>query len=139
MGVSHRDLACHASRLTPHARNHLARAAQEIEFLYSGLPADILSDQIQRIYWENGREAYVSRLAAVLHHLGSALTAVGCTDAELSAAPCAAAVKQTGDDDATAVRILPQLYTAEIADVINATNTPDEPPEALTNVHSEKK
>lgn len=83
-GVDHRDLACYASKLTPHVRDHLALAAQGIEELYTSLPAMITPDWAQRTYWEDSREVYLTRLTQALQHLGSALVAAGCTDAELN-------------------------------------------------------
>jgi hypothetical protein len=83
-GVDHRDLACYASRLTPHVRDHLAHAAQEIEKLYGQLPSAASFESQQREHWEEGREDYIESIRSVLGHLASALTAVGCTDEQLA-------------------------------------------------------
>lgn len=82
-GVDYTALACHAQALTPYVREHLSRAAQGIEELYGQLPSAIVSDEDQRVHWETGRDAYVSRICEAIQHLGRALSAVGCTDAEL--------------------------------------------------------
>lgn len=91
-GVDHRRLACYATELTPHVRDHLARAAQEIENLYGRLPAGTVLEEDQRKHWTEGREDYIDSLRAVLGHLASALTAVGCTDKRL-------ALGESGEDD----------------------------------------
>lgn len=83
-GVDHYALACDAVRLTPYVRDHLARAAQGIEALYTQLPAAPVPESAQRAHWENGREAYIVRLREVLEHLAAALNAVGCTDRQLA-------------------------------------------------------
>lgn len=82
MGVDHNELACHASLLTPYIRDRLARAARALEELYGQLPSPLAPEGEQRGYWEGGREAYVGRICEVIQHLGSALSAVGCTDDE---------------------------------------------------------
>lgn len=83
-GVDHRQFACYASTLTPHVRDHLARAAQGIEKLYGQLPAATVSEADQREHWTEGREAYIDSIRDVLGHLAAALTAVGCTDKQLA-------------------------------------------------------
>jgi hypothetical protein len=110
-GVDHRELACYATALTPYVRDHLARAAQNIEELYAQLPSAVVGEEQQRGYWESGREAYITRLCEVLHHLGAALTAVGCTDDELkSMCGCEESVKEEKRD------IPPQFSESAVRD-----------------------
>lgn len=83
-GVSHRDLACYASKLTPYVQEHLALALQDMEKLYAELPPVLLEDSVQRVFWEGFREEYISRVRGSLDHIGAALAAVGCTDDQLA-------------------------------------------------------
>lgn len=83
-GVNYTELACQATVLTPYVREHLSRAAQGIEELYAKLPSALVDDAAQRAHWEDGREAYVSRICEAIQHLGKALAAVGCTDSALN-------------------------------------------------------
>lgn len=82
-GVNYTTLACHASVLTPHVRDHLSRAARKIEELYNQLPSPVTPDVAQRSHWESQREAYVARICEVIEHVGATLTAMGCTDTEM--------------------------------------------------------
>lgn len=82
-GVDYTTLACHASELTPYVREQLARAAQGVEEVYSQLPSAVLPEAEQRARWESSREEYVARICEAVQRLGVALTAVGCSDAEL--------------------------------------------------------
>lgn len=82
-GVDYSMLACRAAVLTPYVREHLSRAAQEIEGLYNQLPSIVDPEDIQRTRWEDGRESYVDRICEAIQHLGKALTALGCADSEL--------------------------------------------------------
>lgn len=82
-GVDHVELACYASKLTPYIRDHMARALQDMEELYAQLPSAAVPEENQRDHWENGRQAYITRMRESLDHIGAALNAVGCTDEEL--------------------------------------------------------
>lgn len=85
-GTPYRDLATYPEKLTPYVQEELAQAAQVVETLYVKLPraTDPVGDQ--RAQWEQGREEFIATVRTALDHLGAALSAVGCTDAELSAA-----------------------------------------------------
>lgn len=83
-GVDYRHLACYASELTPYVRDQLARAALGLEEIYAHLPSLLVSDDAQREHWVAARDTYVNHVSAVVRHLGAALSAVGCTDAEFA-------------------------------------------------------
>lgn len=95
-GVDHIAMACYASTLTPYIRDHLAPALQGLEDLYAQLPPVIATEESQREYWENGRDAYIAKIRAALDHIGAALNAVGCTDEQLAKA--GQSVAETDDD-----------------------------------------
>jgi hypothetical protein len=86
-GVDFRELACYASKLTPHIQDHLAPALQDLELLYAELPAAVSAEEDQREFWESYRTEYIRRIRGALEHISSALVAVGCTDEELLADP----------------------------------------------------
>lgn len=125
-GVDHRELACYAALLTPYVRDHLARAAQSIEELYTQLPSVVVGEDQQRAHWENGREAYISRLCEVLHHLGAALTAVGCTDDELKGlCGCEESVKEGKGDIPPQISVFAVLDTDEEESVSEGDEEPE--------------
>jgi hypothetical protein len=102
-GVDYGHLARHASDLTPYVRDHLAHAARHIEELYSQLPSVAVPDGDQRLFWEEGREAYVATVCAALKHLGAALCAAGFTDSDLEDFfECEEDVKETKRDISSA-------------------------------------
>lgn len=86
-GVDFRELACYASKLTPHIQDHLAPALQDLELLYAELPPTVSAEEEQREFWESYRSEYIRRIRGALDHIGAALVAVGCTDEELLADP----------------------------------------------------
>lgn len=82
-GISHRDLACDARKLTPYVQDRMARALQGLEELYAQLPSVAAPEEAQRAQWEEGRRAFIVRTREALDLLGATLTAVGCTEEEL--------------------------------------------------------
>lgn len=83
-GVSHRDLACDPLKLTPYVQGQLAEALQSLERLYATLPPVVTEESEQREAWETLRDSYVLTVREALDRIGATLTAVGCTDRELS-------------------------------------------------------
>ncbi len=82
-GVDHYELACHPADLTQHIRSHLDAAALALGDGRSGVPEPFLAEDDQRASWEEFRTSFIEHMAVLLDHVGHALNAVGCTDAEL--------------------------------------------------------
>lgn len=85
-GISHRELACDAGKLTSHVRERLARAQVRLARVIAMIPSADEDEAAQREVWEDGRQGYVDLLCAAVADLGSALTAVGCSDCEVAGA-----------------------------------------------------
>lgn len=83
-GVNHRDLACNPSKLTPYVQGQLGTALHELEKLYATLPPVVTEEDEQREAWEELRDGYILTVREALDRIGATLTAVGCTDRELS-------------------------------------------------------
>jgi hypothetical protein len=83
-GVDYRNLACYPDKLTDYIQDHMSTALQGLEELYAELPSKVAKDDEQREAWITQRESFIIRTRAALDHLAAALSAVGCTDEELS-------------------------------------------------------
>lgn len=85
-GVDFRELACYAGKLTPYVQSQLSAALLGLEKLYLQIPTVALPEEVQREAWEDFRPEYIREIRVALDLIAASLTAVGCTEEELTAA-----------------------------------------------------
>jgi hypothetical protein len=82
-GVDHVDLVSNADKLTGYTGARIVKARNSLEDARLIIPLTWEPETVQREIWEKDRDAFVKNLVECLFSVGSVLTAVGCTDAEL--------------------------------------------------------